>query len=110
MRLELDAHRSEIARDLRCCLVIAHEQRALAAPAGRLGELARQGGLGSARYSRDQCAAAAIDAAAEHRVKTFETCGNAFAVSLVREFRRLGRAYLDSRGPEAQRKFRGRVA
>ena len=59
--------------------VEAHEQRALAPPAGGLHELARQGRLGRAGHTRDQRAAAAEQAPAQHRVEPLEAGRDALA-------------------------------
>ena len=109
VRLELDADRREIAHDLFCALVEAHEQRALAAPAGGLDELARQRGLGGAGHARDQRAAAAKHAAAQHRVEPVEAGAEPLASKPRAEWSvvRRRRPPCPMR-PEAHRKLAGR--
>ena len=110
VRLELNSDRGQISHYFPGSFVVAHEQRALAAPAGCLRKLARQGGFGSAGHAGNQRAAAAEYAAAQHRVKTLETRGNPLARSVTIDILGLGGAHPDARRPETHRELGCRVA
>src|ERR1700736_5525774 len=73
VRAEVNSYRSEIAPDPLAAFVKTHEQRSLAAPTGGFSQQSRQSRLGSAGRTRDQGAAAAEQAAAQHRVKPPES-------------------------------------
>lgn len=82
----------------------------LATLAGGLGELANQGGLGSAGRSGDQRAAASEQATPQHSVETLKTSGHSFGRGFMNNFRRFGEGHFDPGETEAERRFTGRKA
>ena len=105
VRVEIDAHRRQIARDLLGAFVEAHKQGALAALAGDLGKLADQRGLGGAWRSGDQRAAAPEQTAPQHDIETLEAGGHPFGRGLVNDFGRFGGGHFDAGASEAERKL-----
>ena len=105
VRIEMNADRSEIAPDPLAPFVKTHEQRSLAAPTRAFRELPRQSRLGGAGRTRDQGAAAAEQAAAQHRVEPLEAGGDAFGRSLGQEFGRPRGRHLHAVRAEAQREL-----
>lgn len=109
-RVQMNAHGCEVAHDLRHALVITHVQRAFAASAGRLQELACKGGFGRARQTRDQRAAAAVHAASEQCVEIVEAEADALRRSAVSNGARIDDEYLDTGRSEGHRELGCREA
>ena len=80
-----NAHRSEIADDLRRAFVEAHVQGALAALAGGGGEESGQRRLGGAGRAGDEDVAAAVIAAAQHVVEARKPRRDPFVGDFVLE-------------------------
>ena len=104
---QVDADRGQIAQYRLRALIEAHEQGALAAQAGGLGEFTGEGGLAGARHTGDERAAAAKQTTAQLRVEPLEAGRDALGRGRVMDFGRLRCGDLHAIGPEGYRVFAG---